>query len=162
MFCTKDIKAALQQAFFTLVKRNCFNTDEKRQLWRDFPSDPTIWRWIREVAQELGLERTEVIVDRYDRPDNGKSASRPQGVTWFYVYHRCNLTKDEVRAMYAEEVDIDPVDQIWLNHPKYPSDRERSVDELPTFVCAEWGGDLTWEVRALGGTDPPSSEEAAW
>ena len=155
MFCTKDIKAALQQAFFTLAKRNSLNTDEKRQLWRDFPSDATIWRWIREVAQELGLERTQVIVDRYDRPDNGKSASRPQGVTWFYVYHRCDLTEDEVRAMYALEVDIEPVDRILLSDTAYPSDRETRADESPTGLRAEWGGDLTWEAGPSDGSEPP-------
>ena len=107
--CAYSFQSALQHTFCTATGKKVSSDREKRQSPCDFPSDSTLWRWIREFAQAEGLERQRVVHERRGRAEGG-------GASWTYLYHRPGEPIDEatVREREAETLEIEPCDDITV------------------------------------------------
>ena len=119
--CAYSFKSALRHTFCTSTQKKVSSDREKRHSPCDFPSDSTLWRWIREFAQAEGLERQRIVHERRGRAQGG-------GASWTYLYHRPGEPVDEamLREREAEALEIQPEDAIAISPAPFVGDADET------------------------------------
>lgn len=120
----KSLKPALQQTFVKMAIKDSYGEVDERLSPQGFPSDSTLERWLKDLAQREGWDRSRVTVEHRD-PDRGG------GATWVCVYHEGELDEEAVRAEYAELLEARDGDVVIVE--SFPWAEDEGVIRFDNF-----------------------------
>lgn len=92
---SKMLKRTLTKTFVTMARDNSSCNSGERLSRYGFPSDRTLERWLKNLANSEEWNQSSVTVERRGRDRGG-------GATWILVYYLCDLDEATVRTEYFD------------------------------------------------------------